>query len=185
MAEVRQLYYVCFIKVDSAHLGDPAMRRRVYFILIRRQTGQKDWQVSDMFSSRNLSISKHCMPHGGMLLQTSLSHTGSLKIIAWRCMRSSNVRLTFHRLILIYLIVEIQWDWLQRWTILNFYPSTSIHSLFHAYLGPSSCSQRIATTSARWMMRFRKRYGREKQIGARILISIWPKGHSIAFKFVV
>ena len=29
-------YLVCFIKVDSAHLGSPAMRRRIYFILVRR-----------------------------------------------------------------------------------------------------------------------------------------------------
>lgn len=36
MQELRKTYLLCFIKVDSAHLGDPAGRRRIYFILIRR-----------------------------------------------------------------------------------------------------------------------------------------------------
>ena len=36
MESVRESYLVCYIKVDSAHLGDPVQRRRIYFILVRR-----------------------------------------------------------------------------------------------------------------------------------------------------
>ena len=36
MAKIRKKYLVAFIRVDQAHLGDPALRRRVYIILVRR-----------------------------------------------------------------------------------------------------------------------------------------------------
>ena len=36
MTKIKKKYFVCILKVDAAHLGDPVHRRRVYFILIRR-----------------------------------------------------------------------------------------------------------------------------------------------------
>ena len=36
MESIRKSYLVCHIKMDSAHLGEPVQRRRIYFILIRR-----------------------------------------------------------------------------------------------------------------------------------------------------
>ena len=36
MAKIRKKYLVAFTKVDSAHLAEPALRRRVYILLVRR-----------------------------------------------------------------------------------------------------------------------------------------------------
>ena len=36
MEKVRRRYLVAFVKVNSSHLGDPACRRRIYIIMIRR-----------------------------------------------------------------------------------------------------------------------------------------------------
>jgi hypothetical protein len=36
MEKVRKRYLAAFVKVNSSHLGDPACRRRIYIIMIRR-----------------------------------------------------------------------------------------------------------------------------------------------------
>ena len=41
MESIRKLYLVAILKVNGAHLGDPASRRRVYFVLVRRQGAEK------------------------------------------------------------------------------------------------------------------------------------------------
>ena len=36
MKKIREKYYIAFIKGDSAHLGDPVHRRRIYIVMVRR-----------------------------------------------------------------------------------------------------------------------------------------------------
>lgn len=52
MANIRKKYLVAFTKVDSAHLAEPALRRRVYILLVRRPF------TRDMF----LDSSENCLP---------------------------------------------------------------------------------------------------------------------------
>ena len=61
---------VCFIKVDSAHLGSPAMRRRIYFILVRRH---------DLFFESEALQQKHAFLQ---LIGISLNHMTCTRDVA-------------------------------------------------------------------------------------------------------
>ena len=65
---LQQDYLVCFIKVDSAHLGEPAMRRRIYFILVRRhelvfESEELDSMLSQCFWHLNFKIIANTLKH--------------------------------------------------------------------------------------------------------------------------
>ncbi len=69
MKDLRKIYCVAYVKVDSAHLGDPACRRRVYIIMVRRQALQRrcqkvsqqsvnQWQLSFPAPARDVILQK-------------------------------------------------------------------------------------------------------------------------------
>lgn len=70
MSSLRKCYLVCFIKVDSAHLGSPAMRRRIYFILVRRH---------DLFFESEALQQKHAFLQ---LIGISLNHMTCTRDVA-------------------------------------------------------------------------------------------------------
>ena len=73
MEDLRKSYCVAYAKVDSAHLGDPACRRRVYIIMVRRHLAKK--------SSKGLAtvsqpmILDLCDPARDVILQKLKNHS--------------------------------------------------------------------------------------------------------------
>lgn len=55
LATVRKFYWVCCIKVDAKHLGDPASRRRVYVILVRKFLGSS-CSIVEAQTSKQLQV---------------------------------------------------------------------------------------------------------------------------------